>query len=146
MHRRIFLANIRKPFPNPAPELGVKLRAHGGPPSAGKKGKPKQAEKRYGRPLLVYCPRNPEECKLLLSLVFFKAKHNSVNQGSPLFPSTLPQNEYPLGRIEKLPREPQPHCSWQDFSPSHLCRISVGRSSTSSPVLKKRDHTATELN
>lgn len=146
MHRRIFLANIRKPFANPAPELRVKPRAHGGPPSPGKKGKPKHAEKRYERPLLVYCPRNPEECKLLLSSVFFKAQHSSVSQGSPLFPSTLPQNECPLGKAEKLPREAQPHCSWQDFCPSHLYRISIGRSSTSSPILKKRDHTATELN
>lgn len=146
MHRRIFLANIRKPFANPAPELRVKPQAHGGPPSPGKKGKPKQAEKRYGRPLLVYCPRNPEECNLLLSPVFFKAQHNSVSQGSPLFPSTLPQCEYPLGRIEKLPRGAQLRCSWQDFSPSHLRRISVGGSSASSPILKKRDHTATALN
>lgn len=134
MHRRTFLANIRKPFANPAPELGVKPQAHGGPPSPRKKGKPKQAEKRYGRPLLVYCPRNPEECKLLLSPVFFKAQHYSVSQGSSLFPSTLLQNEHPLGRAEKLPREAQPYCFWQDFSPSHQCRISLGRSSLSHPI------------
>lgn len=108
MHRRIFLANIRKPFANPAPELGVKPQAHGGPPSPGKKGKPQQAEKRYGRPLLVYCPRNPEECKLLLSAIFFKAQHNSGSQGSPLFPKYTATKL--ISSWEGRAREAQPHC------------------------------------
>lgn len=145
MYRRIFLANIRKPFANPAPELRVKPRAHGGPPSPGKKGKPKHAEKRYGDLSWSTAPgtlKNASCCSPL-----FSSRHSTVQsvRAHP-FSRVLCHKMNVLGKAEKLPREAQPHCSWQDFCPSHLYRISIGRNSTSSPILKKRDHTATELN
>lgn len=149
MHRLIFLANVWKPFVNPASELGFKPQACGGLPSPGKKGKQRQAAKRYGRPLLVNCPRNPKEYnKLLLSPVFFKPQQSPVTQGSPPVQTRSPKVHVLLGRpareaAEHPPGETRPRCSWKTFCP--LVRISVRSSSASSPVLKQRDHTVTEL-
>lgn len=145
MHRLIFLASVLKPFANPASALGVKPQACGGPPSPGKKGKPRQAVKRYGRPLLVYCPKNPKEYKLLLSPALFKSQHSSVTQGSPPLPRTLLQKECPSGKTwQKSCWTPTQRSI--PFCLSHLYRISGWRNSTSSPVLKQRDHIVTELN